>query len=97
MLDIAIGVVLRLKTRLLCIKDGHVFLHFLSTGLLEGAWSDLVLCPHLILRLRSNRHILGAVRLIVTRSRHSKLQALTIEHLIVVKPWSSSVETDILS
>ena len=86
---------LRLKARFLCVKYGLVILHLLSTRLLESAWSHHVLSAHLILRLRSNRQVCGAISLVIARTRYAELQTLAIENLVVVEPWCSSIKANI--
>ena len=82
---------------LLRVKDSHRIFYALGPWLLEGSWSDKFLSTHLVLWLGGGGNFVHWLCGVLTWSGHIKLEALAIEHLIVVKSGRRVIESNVLA
>ena len=68
-----------------------------ASWLLESSWSHLVHSSESVLGLACVCDVASLTLWILARSWDIKFQALTVEHLVVVKSWWGLIETDVLS
>ena len=88
---------LELKSLFLWIKDCQIVLQSFRTRLLERAWPSLSGSSHFVLRLGTGLQLHIDSMLVLSRAWHVKLEALSVEYLVVVESRRCFVEANILS
>ena len=88
---------LEFEPLLLAVENCHVVFKHFRPRLLERAWPCQSRCSHLILRFRRIVNIVVQALPVLSGAWHVELQALSVEHLVVVESGRRLVESDVLS
>lgn len=85
------------KSHILWIKNCHISFQIFISWLLESSWSCQIGCSYFVFWHRTILQIKVLFFAVLSRTRHVKFQALSVENLIVIKSRRRLIKTYILT